>query len=53
MRAQARALGLEDGFALDVPLATLLAALARETVAHDELRQRGSSPPCYLRSVLC
>ncbi|HKB47662.1 MAG TPA: hypothetical protein VKC57_08200 [Ktedonobacterales bacterium] len=48
MRAQARALGFEDGFALDVPLATLLAALAREAVAHDELHQRGSSPPCYL-----
>ena len=47
-RAQARALGFEDGFALDVPLATLLAALAREAVAHDELRRRGSSPPCYL-----
>jgi hypothetical protein len=48
MRAQARALGFEDGFALDAPLAILLAALARETVAHDELHQRGSSPPCYL-----
>lgn len=48
VRAQARALGFEDGFALDVPLATLLAALAREAVAHDELRRRGSSPPCYL-----
>jgi hypothetical protein len=48
MRAQARALGFEDGFALDVPLATLLAALACEAVAYDELRRRGSSPPCYL-----
>ena len=48
IRAQARALGFEDGFALDVPLSSLLAALAREAVAHDELRRRGSSPPCYL-----
>lgn len=48
VRAQARALGFEDGFALDLSLATLLAALAREAVALDELRRRGSSPPCYL-----
>ena len=48
VRTQARTLGFEDGFALDVPLATLLAALAREAVAYDELRRRGSSPPCYL-----
>ena len=48
IRAQARALGFEDGFAQDLPLAALLAVLAREAVAHDELRRRGSSPPCYL-----
>jgi hypothetical protein len=48
IRAQARVFGFEDGFALDLQLATLLAVVAREAVAHDELRRRGSSPPCYL-----
>lgn len=44
----ARRLGFEDGYALDVPAATLVRALAHEAAARDELRRHGSSPPCYL-----
>jgi len=51
-RAQARALGYEDGFALTEPLATsVYAALVRltdEALTRAEYRQKGSSPPCYL-----
>jgi hypothetical protein len=45
---RARALGYEDGFPLDTPLADLMRLLVRETLARDEARRRGSSPPCYL-----
>lgn len=47
-RVGARRLGFEDGYPLDMPAATLVATLAREAVARDELRRHGSSPPCYL-----
>lgn len=47
-RERGRRLGFEDGYPLDMPDATLVAALAREAVARDELRRHGSSPPCYL-----
>jgi hypothetical protein len=46
-RRGARALGFEDGIGADTPLGEVVWLLAREAVAHDELR-RGSSPPCYL-----
>lgn len=47
-RAAARAAGYEDGFAPDHPLADALATLAREAIARETYRRRGSSPPCYL-----
>lgn len=47
-RARARAAGFEDGFSLDQPFANVLAVLAREAVAREPYRRRGSSPPCYL-----
>lgn len=47
-RAAARATGYEDGFAPDQPLPDALAILAREAIARETYRRRGSSPPCYL-----
>jgi hypothetical protein len=47
-RPAARALGYEDGIAADIPVQEVVRLLAREAVARDELRRRGSSPPCYL-----
>jgi hypothetical protein len=47
-RAGARALGFEDGIAAQTPAAQVMRLLGREAVARDELRRRGSSPPCYL-----
>ena len=47
-RSAARALGYEDGILVDTPLAAVAQLVAREAVARDELRRRGSSPPCYL-----
>ena len=51
-RAQARALGYEDGFALTEPLAEAVHAalerLTRDALARAEYRHKGSSPPCYL-----
>jgi hypothetical protein len=47
-RGWARRLGFEDGFPADTVPATLARILAREGVAVDERRRRGSSPPCYL-----
>jgi hypothetical protein len=47
-RPAARALGYEDGIPADTPLAEVARLVAREAVARDELRRRGSSPPCYL-----
>jgi len=47
-RAAARAAGYEDGFAPDQPLPDALAILAREAIARETYRRRGSSPPCYL-----
>jgi hypothetical protein len=48
-RSGARSLGYEDGIPPGTwPLPRLAALIAREAVARDELRRRGSSPPCYL-----
>lgn len=47
-RVFARAHGFEDGFAPDQPLADALAIIAREAIARETYRRRGSSPPCYL-----
>ena len=47
-RASARRAGFEDGFPLDTPVDALLPALVHESLARDELRRKGSSPPCYL-----
>lgn len=47
-RQSARGRGFEDGYPVDMPAGGLLATLAREAVARDELRRHGSSPPCYL-----
>lgn len=47
-RASARAAGYEEGFAPDDPLPATLATLAREALARESYRRRGSSPPCYL-----
>lgn len=47
-RETARRLGFEDGFPSPMDPAELAATLAREGVAVDERRRRGSSPPCYL-----
>ncbi len=47
-RPAARALGYEDGIAAGAPVAEVARLVAREAVARDELRRRGSSPPCYL-----
>lgn len=38
----------EEGYPASTPTARLLWSLAREAIARDELRRRGSSPPCYL-----
>lgn len=47
-RANARAAGYEDGFSPDEPLPGVLAVLAREAIARETYRRKGSSPPCYL-----
>lgn len=47
-RARARQMRFEDGFPATTPTDQLLWSLAREAIARDELRRRGSSPPCYL-----
>ena len=47
-RDLAHKLRFEEGYPADTPTAQLLWSLAREAVARDELRRRGSSPPCYL-----
>ena len=47
-RQSARHAGFEDGFSLPAPVDALLPALVRETLARDEFRRKGSSPPCYL-----
>lgn len=47
-RSDARALGFEEGFPTTQPVTDLLAVLAREAVARDDYRRRGSSPPCFL-----
>ena len=44
----AHKLRFEEGYPSDTPTAQLLWSLAREAIARDELRRRGSSPPCYL-----
>lgn len=47
-RATARAAGFEEGFAPGDPLPATLATLAREALARESYRRKGSSPPCYL-----
>ena len=47
-RDQAHRLLFEEGYPAATPTAQLLWSLAREAIARDELRRRGSSPPCYL-----
>jgi methylmalonyl-CoA mutase cobalamin-binding subunit len=47
-RDQAHRLLFEEGYPASTPTAQLLWSLAREAIARDELRRRGSSPPCYL-----
>lgn len=47
-RDLAHRLLFEEGYPASTPTAQLLWSLAREAIARDELRRRGSSPPCYL-----
>jgi methylmalonyl-CoA mutase cobalamin-binding subunit len=47
-RDLAHRLLFEEGYPASTPAAQLLWSLAREAIARDELRRRGSSPPCYL-----
>ena len=47
-RELAHKLRFEEGYPAETPTAQLLWSLAREAIARDELRRRGSSPPCYL-----
>ena len=47
-RVSARATGYEDGFTLPANREQLLRSLALEAAGRDELRRKGSSPPCYL-----
>ncbi len=47
-RDQAHKMLFEEGYPASTPTAQLLWSLAREAIARDELRRRGSSPPCYL-----
>ncbi|HKW21943.1 MAG TPA: hypothetical protein VJO13_11240 [Ktedonobacterales bacterium] len=47
-RDQAHQLLFEEGYPASTPTAQLLWNLAHEAIARDELRRRGSSPPCYL-----
>ena len=47
-RETARRMRYEDGFSVHAPAHDLIAVLAREALAREEARRRGSSPPCYL-----
>ncbi len=47
-RDLAHQLRFEEGYPATTPTAQLLWSLAREAIVRDELRRRGSSPPCYL-----
>lgn len=47
-RDLAHRLRFEEGYPTATPTAQLLWSLAREAIGRDELRRRGSSPPCYL-----
>jgi hypothetical protein len=47
-RDLAHRLLFEEGYPAATPTAQLLWSFAREAIARDELRRRGSSPPCYL-----
>jgi methylmalonyl-CoA mutase cobalamin-binding subunit len=47
-RDLAHRLRFEEGYPAATPSAQLLRSLAREAIGRDELRRRGSSPPCYL-----
>ena len=46
--ATARGLGYEDGIPAATTSLQLATLVANEAVARDEIRRRGSSPPCYL-----
>ena len=47
-RDLAHRLRYEEGYPAATPTEPLLRSLAREAIGRDELRRRGSSPPCYL-----
>lgn len=47
-RELAHRLRYEEGYLAATPTGPLLRSLAREAIGRDELRRRGSSPPCYL-----
>lgn len=47
-RPLARGLGYDDGFGPEASVAALATTAAREALAREEFRQKGSSPPCYL-----
>jgi hypothetical protein len=47
-RGLARALGYDDGFGADAPVALVATAAADGALASARLRGGGSSPPCYL-----
>jgi hypothetical protein len=47
-RDLAHQLLFEEGYSTTTLTADLLSSLAHEAIARDELRRRGSSPPCFL-----
>lgn len=47
-RALARRLGYADGLGPEASAARIATVAARETLAREEFRRTGSSPPCYL-----
>jgi len=47
-RKSARGLGYEDGIPSATTSLQCATLVANEAIARDELRRRGSSPPCYL-----
>lgn len=47
-RETAHRMGYEDGFSVYASAHDLVATVAREAVAREQARRRGSSPPCYL-----
>lgn len=47
-RETAHRMGYEDGFSVYTPAYDLVATVAREAIAREQVRRHGSSPPCYL-----